>query len=158
LHPAGSEEKRHVTLKQLGNECRQAIVPAFREAVFDGDVAALEETRFAEPAMEADLVGLLFELDVPRKPISGTAGCCARAATGQAVAAPPSRVRNARRLMSPIRPSPAKEWPPATDRPRQGRSAAESAYRRPAGKSLRGSEVFFADIANGGRAKSARVR
>jgi len=34
-----------------------------------------------------------------RNPITGIAGCCARAASGHA-AAPPSRVMNARRLMS----------------------------------------------------------
>ena len=34
-----------------------------------------------------------------RKPITGIAGCCARAASGHAAAAPPSRLTNSRRLM-----------------------------------------------------------
>src|SRR5262249_33149002 len=34
-----------------------------------------------------------------RKPITGIAGCCARAARGHAAAAPPRSVMNARRLM-----------------------------------------------------------
>ena len=34
-----------------------------------------------------------------RKPITGIAGCCARAASGQAAAAPPSSVMNSRRLI-----------------------------------------------------------
>jgi uncharacterized protein YchJ len=35
----------------------------------------------------------------PRKPIVGTfAGCCARAASGHAAAAPPRRVMNSRRF------------------------------------------------------------
>ncbi len=33
------------------------------------------------------------------KPITGTAGCCARAACGHAAAAPPSSVMNSRRLI-----------------------------------------------------------
>src|SRR5262249_41503507 len=39
----------------------------------------------------------------PRKPISGTLACCARAASGQAAAAPPSNAMNCRRLMIPPR-------------------------------------------------------
>jgi hypothetical protein len=35
-----------------------------------------------------------------RNPITGIAGCCARAGSGQAAAAPPSSVMNWRRLMS----------------------------------------------------------
>ena len=34
-----------------------------------------------------------------RNPITGIAGCCARAASGHAAAAPPSRLTNSRRLM-----------------------------------------------------------
>jgi uncharacterized protein YchJ len=34
-----------------------------------------------------------------RNPITGVAGCCARAASGQAAAAPPSSVMNARRFI-----------------------------------------------------------
>ena len=38
--------------------------------------------------------------DAPlRNPITGIAGCCARAASGHATAAPPSSVTNSRRLM-----------------------------------------------------------
>jgi hypothetical protein len=33
-----------------------------------------------------------------RKPITGVAGCCARAASGHATAAPPTSVMNSRRL------------------------------------------------------------
>src|SRR5438128_6999610 len=36
---------------------------------------------------------------LPRKPITGIAGCCARTASGHAAAAPPSSVMNLRRLM-----------------------------------------------------------
>src|ERR1700758_1142379 len=34
-----------------------------------------------------------------RNPITGKAGCCARAASGQVTAAPPTRLMNSRRLM-----------------------------------------------------------
>jgi hypothetical protein len=37
-----------------------------------------------------------------RNPTTGIAACCARAATGQAAAAPPSNVMNSRRLMSAV--------------------------------------------------------
>jgi hypothetical protein len=38
----------------------------------------------------------------PKNPTTGIAGCCARAASGHATAAPPSSVMNSRRLMSDI--------------------------------------------------------
>ena len=37
-----------------------------------------------------------------RNPTTGIAACCARAATGQAAAAPPSNVMNSRRLISAV--------------------------------------------------------
>ena len=37
-----------------------------------------------------------------RNPITGTAGCCARAASGHAAAAPPSSVINSRRPMKAV--------------------------------------------------------
>ena len=36
-----------------------------------------------------------------RNPITGIAGCCARATSGPAIAAPPSSVMNSRRLTYP---------------------------------------------------------
>jgi hypothetical protein len=36
-----------------------------------------------------------------RNPTTGIAGCCARAASGHAAAAPPSSVMNSRRLIHP---------------------------------------------------------
>src|SRR5262245_55694644 len=41
-----------------------------------------------------------------RNPITGIVGCCARAASGHAAAAPPSSVMNSRRLMSNMSLSP----------------------------------------------------
>jgi hypothetical protein len=43
---------------------------------------------------------------VRRNPITGIAGCCARAASGQAAAALPSSVMNSRRLKSDTAPPP----------------------------------------------------
>ena len=37
-----------------------------------------------------------------RNPITGIAGCCARAASGHAAAAPPSSVMNSRRPMKAV--------------------------------------------------------
>ena len=44
-------------------------------------------------------VAMLFGDRVLRNPITGIAGCCARAASGHAAAAPPKSVMNSRRLM-----------------------------------------------------------
>jgi hypothetical protein len=48
-------------------------------------------------------------------PITGIAGCCARAASGHAAAAPPRSVMKSRRLMSDMGLRPAQEWPSTSD-------------------------------------------
>jgi hypothetical protein len=60
----------------------------------------------------------------PRNPITGIAVCCARAASGHAAAAPPSKVMNSRRL--------------TLDLPLQSRSTARSACHRVADESYDG--------------------
>jgi hypothetical protein len=93
-----------------------------------------------------------------RNPITGIAGCCARAVMGH-VAAPPSAVMNSLRRMSPIRPSSSPGMATSHRPAPAGRSAAESAYRRPAGKSLGSSESFSPEtMVPGEQAKSASVK
>jgi hypothetical protein len=61
--------------------------------VLDGHILALDIARFLET-----LVKPLSGDKVDMKPITGIAGCCARAASGHAAAAPPSSVMNSRRF------------------------------------------------------------
>src|SRR5580692_3169413 len=71
-----------------------------------------------------------------RKPTTGIAGCCARAASGQATAAPPTSVMKSRRFISPRS-------------PRDGTSKVPCRLSFPS-LTQRGSEVF-------GRNRQARV-
>jgi len=61
----------------------------------------LDKTRFAEPAAERrnEVRGFRGQARLPRNPITGIAGCCARAASGHIAAAPPSVAKNFRRPM-----------------------------------------------------------
>ena len=67
-------------------------------AEFDRYVLARDIAAWASPCRKASLRMPRFGLDEPRprNPITGIAGCCARAASGQAAAAPPSSAMNSR--------------------------------------------------------------
>ena len=71
-----------------------------RPAILDRDVLALDEPSLLQALPERVQTirervrrGVLL-----RNPITGIAGCCARAASGHAAAAPPSSVMNSRRF------------------------------------------------------------
>ena len=74
---------------------------ALRPAIFDRHVLALDIAGFAQALAErAQTVRGTRPADSPlRNPITGIAGCCARAASGHAAAAPPRSVMNSRRLI-----------------------------------------------------------
>ena len=67
-------------------------------AVFDCDVLAFDVSGFAQALAECAPVRTVGDA-LPRNPITGIAGCCARAASGHAAAAPPSVKTNSRRRM-----------------------------------------------------------
>jgi hypothetical protein len=90
--------------------------------IADSDVAvSASHARVATGRCGSSLGALVL-----RNPITGMAGCCARACSGHAAAAagPPSKMMNSRRRM------------PDTRAPPRSRSAAPSAYHRPGGRSL----------------------
>ena len=70
--------------------------------VFDRNVLALDEACFLQALAERGRPGGIVSANVVlrRNPITGIAGCCARAASGHAAAAPPSSVMNSRALHS----------------------------------------------------------
>ena len=71
-----------------------------RVAIFDRNILALDEPCFVQAFRKALTRFSKGASDVlRRKPTTGIAGCCARAATGHVVAAPPSSVMNSRRRM-----------------------------------------------------------
>ena len=82
---------------QIGHQRRQAIYLILRIAVFDRDVLALDEACFLQTLAERGRQGASSRrADVLRRnPITGIAGCCARAASGHA-AAPPRSVMKSR--------------------------------------------------------------
>ena len=68
--------------------------------VLDRHVLAFEVTGFLEAFPERAARGAEASADAARRnPTTGIAGCCARAASGQETAAPPTTVMNSRRLM-----------------------------------------------------------
>ena len=80
---------------------RQSIVLAFGPAIFDRNVAAVDVARLGAGPGEsrASWLHMVQCEALLRYPITGIAGCCARAASGHAAAAPPSSVMNSRRLV-----------------------------------------------------------
>ena len=69
----------------------------FRPAVFDRHVLALDKpASFRPDGMQPELRARPRRHPLS-KPITGIAGCCARAASGHAAAAPPRSVMNSRR-------------------------------------------------------------
>ena len=86
---------------QIGRQRRQSINLIIRPAIFDRDVLRPRHSR-----LRSSLGGIRprWSRRVPsgtllRNPITGIAGCCARAASGHAAAAPPSSVMNSRRCI-----------------------------------------------------------
>ena len=73
-----------------------------RKAKLHGDVLALDEPRLGKALAKRRYQMHRGRADVLRRiPITGIAGCCARAASGHAAAAPPISVMNSRRCMCP---------------------------------------------------------
>ena len=76
-----------------------------RPAVIDPDVAALQPSELLQPLSERRDEDASIRAFVSSESIVETlirqppCGCCARAASGHAAAAPPSNVMNSRRLM-----------------------------------------------------------
>jgi hypothetical protein len=71
---------------------------AYGRSEFGRDILALCVTRLGKALSECrEQADVWFRR--ARIPITGTAACCAHAASGHATAAPPSSVMNSRRLM-----------------------------------------------------------
>ena len=87
---------------QIGRQRRQPVDLILGPAVFDRDVLAFDIAGVLQALAKsrADDPRNLQAIRAPRKPITGIAGCCARAASGHAAAAPPSSVMNSRRSHS----------------------------------------------------------
>ena len=86
---------------QFGCQLRQPIEFILGPAVCDRDVLAFDKAGLLQALAKcAQTVRARVDVE-PRNPITGIAGCCARAASGQATAAPPNNVMNSRRLMRP---------------------------------------------------------
>jgi len=59
--------------------------------IFDRDILTFDATSFTQPLRNAAKGAAKAAADARwRNPITGTVGCCARAASGHATAAPPS--------------------------------------------------------------------
>jgi hypothetical protein len=92
---------------QIGCQSRQLVIVVLSPPVFDPDVLTFEEARFLEALLECR-AGRRGEFGRSgwRNPMTGIIGCCARAAGGDAAAAPASSVSNCCRLRSSMGSSP----------------------------------------------------
>ena len=107
---AGRGDDGHTTADQVSHQRRQAIVLALQPVVLDRHVLALDVAGFAKAFAERGHIVRAEASADPAltNPITGIAGCCARAASGHA-AAPPSPAMNSRRFIR----SPRRRWPTA---------------------------------------------
>ena len=85
---------------ELRRHRRKPIIPILGKAILDSDVLPLDKSGLVQALPEcANQVSEPAAAVERRKPITGITGCCARAVSGHAAAAPPSSVMNARRLI-----------------------------------------------------------
>ena len=96
---ARCDDHCHLAADQIGRQRWQPIVLILRPAVFDRDVLTFDIAGLLQALTECGHTKARAAAGGPplRKPITGIAGCCARAASGHA-AAPPSSVMNSRRF------------------------------------------------------------
>ena len=102
---AGRNEDGDAAADEVVDKRRQPVGLAIGPAVFDRHVLAFDITGLTKPLAKCiGEVGKSAAVCPLRNPITGIAGCCARAASGHAAAAPPSSVMNERRfIQSPRR-------------------------------------------------------
>jgi hypothetical protein len=91
----------YVLAHEVSRETGQPVELVVGMPLLDRDVTALDKSFIGQPLAQfstrcANGAGGVLR----RNPTIGTAGCCARAASGQA-AAPPMSVMNSRRRMAP---------------------------------------------------------
>ena len=93
------DDYRDPSANQFGRQRRQSVVLALCPAGYDGHVLALDIAGFFQALVEYAQRSTYVSSDAGwRNPITGIAGCCARAASGHAAAAPLRRVMNSRRF------------------------------------------------------------
>src|SRR5262249_35478426 len=96
-------DDRYPPSHQIGRQFGQPVVFILRPAIFDCRVVALDVASLAEPLRKAaNRFDITLAEPVARYPITGIAGCCARAASGNAAAAPPSSVMKSRLFIDRI--------------------------------------------------------
>ena len=93
---AAITDTRRRTRSATNSGNRSYRLPADR--IFDRDVLAQNVAAFTKALMELGQAGRPFGM-TSRNPITGIAGCCACATSGQVAATLPSRVMNSRRLI-----------------------------------------------------------
>ena len=81
------DDHRHLAADQIGRQRRQSIVLTFRPAIFDRDVLALDIAGLLQALAERGhaCAPIVTGRSAWRNPITGIAGCCARAASGHAL-------------------------------------------------------------------------
>jgi hypothetical protein len=90
----------YAPIHQLKRLLRKSIVLSLRPTILDCDVATLDVAGFSQPLFDCfDKAAYGAGETLPRMPMTGIAGCCARAASGHA-AAPAMSAMISRRLMS----------------------------------------------------------
>src|SRR5262249_53234978 len=96
---SGCDDHGDLSTNQFGRQRRQPIVLALRPAVFDHDVLALDIAGVFETLARNWSASIVSGDLGSRNPITGIAGCCARAASGHAAPAPRMTVTIGRRKL-----------------------------------------------------------
>ena len=98
---AGRGNHGHLTMNQIGRQCRQSVVFGPPPSDIRSPRCGPRRSRFRSALDETRPRSRVTRRRATlRNPITGIAGCCARAASGHAAAAPPRSVMNSRRCMS----------------------------------------------------------
>ena len=93
-------DHRHLTAYQIGCEVGQSVGLVLRPAILDRHILALDVAVFTKALAECgQMAARSTGAELLRNPITGIAGCCARAASGHVAAALPSVTINSRRRM-----------------------------------------------------------
>jgi hypothetical protein len=98
LGESGRDDHRDLPANQFGRQRRQPLPLVLGPPVIDGNVFTLDVAGLLEALTErSQAIRISVRRLAVEDPITGIAGCCARAITGHAAAAPPSSVMNSRR-------------------------------------------------------------
>jgi hypothetical protein len=99
--PRAEWDEVHAAPDEVGRHGGQELALPVRPAEFDLHVLTHDITIFGEPLTESFHIFCVCSRGPSPDPITGIAGCCARATTGHAAALPSAAMNSRRRILNP---------------------------------------------------------